>query len=124
MYVNGNRATKTTPWGKITYTYDAENRLIAKGTITYTYDRDGNLLTETGGYREARYEYNGQNRMAHSEVTDRVKNTAAVSEYTYDAYGRRTIAQDTGRAAMRTLYDGFTFEVIRESEAWHIREDI
>jgi hypothetical protein len=38
---------------------------------------------------------------------------------TYDAYGRRTIVQDAGRAAMRTLYDGFTFEVIRESEAFN-----
>jgi RHS repeat-associated protein len=30
----------------------------------------------------------------------------------------RTIAQETGRTAMRTLYDGFTFEAIRESETF------
>jgi RHS repeat-associated protein len=117
--VNGNRASKTTPWGKITYAYDEENRLVKKGYIVYAYDKDGNLLTEKGDYREARYEYNGQNRMAYSETRNKEKNTIAVSKYTYDAYGRRTIAQDEGRAAMRTLYDGFTFEVIRESEAFN-----
>jgi RHS repeat-associated protein len=116
---NGNRASKTTPWGKITYAYDAENRLVKKGYIAYTYDKDGNLLSETGGYREAHYEYNGQNRMAYSEVRNKEKNTIATSKYMYDAYGRRTIAQDEGRSAMRTLYDGFTFEVIRESEAFN-----
>jgi hypothetical protein len=41
-----------------------------------------------------------------------------VSEYAYDAFGRRTIAQEAGRTAMRTLYDGFTFEAIRESETF------
>jgi hypothetical protein len=57
--------------------------------------------------------------MADSEVRSKEKNTIATSKYVYDAYGRRTIAQDEGRAAMRTLYDGFTFEVIRESEAFN-----
>jgi hypothetical protein len=36
--------SKTAPWGTITYTYDAENRLIQKGDIDYSYDKDGNLL--------------------------------------------------------------------------------
>jgi RHS repeat-associated protein len=43
---------------------------------------------------------------------------ATASEYAYDAFGRRTISQDAGRTAMRTLYDGFTFEAIRESETF------
>ncbi len=54
---NGNRLNKTTPWGKIEYVYDAENRLVSKGRITYQYDQDGNLLTETGPNRTAEYEY-------------------------------------------------------------------
>ena len=32
---NGNRATKTTPWGVINYEYDAENRLQKKGDVVY-----------------------------------------------------------------------------------------
>jgi RHS repeat-associated protein len=115
---NGNRATKTTPWGTIKYEYDRENRLVKKGNIVYAYDMDGNLLSETGGYRSAEYRYNGQNRMAYSGVTDHTNGATAVSEYAYDAFGRRTIAQEAGRTAMRTLYDGFTFEAIRESETF------
>jgi len=53
---NGNRATKTTPWGTIRYDYDAENRLIGKGDIVYTNDKDGNILTERGLRYEAGYE--------------------------------------------------------------------
>ena len=33
---NGNRASKSTPWGSIVYEYDDENRLIRKGDIVYT----------------------------------------------------------------------------------------
>jgi RHS repeat-associated protein len=97
------------------YGYDQENRLVSKGSITYTHDKDGNLLSERGAYREAEYTYNGQNRMAASAVTDRTGTPSRVStQYAYDAYGRRTITQDAGREAMRSVYDGLSFEVIRE----------
>jgi YD repeat-containing protein len=43
---NGNRVSKTTPWGRIVYGYDGENRLSEKGDIKYTYDKEGNLLRE------------------------------------------------------------------------------
>jgi RHS repeat-associated protein len=111
---NGNRLSKTTPWGTIRYTYDTENRLVSKGTITYTYDKDGNLLTEIGSRKTAKYEYSGSNRMKYSEVTDLTGNSRATTVYKYDAYGRRTITQGSTADAMRTLYDGFTFEAIRE----------
>ena len=32
---NGNRASKTTPWGVIRYEYDAENRLVKKGDLVF-----------------------------------------------------------------------------------------
>jgi RHS repeat-associated protein len=111
---NGNRAGKTTPWGTIAYTYDAENRLTRKGDIVYIYDRDGNLLSEKGLRREAAYQYNGANRMTHSEVINPVERSRAQAHYAYDAFGRRTVVQDEGGDAMRTLYDGTGFEVIRE----------
>ncbi|MDR1251765.1 MAG: hypothetical protein LBK62_06315 [Treponema sp.] len=100
--VNGNRASKTTPWG----------------TIVYTYDRDENLLSEKGLRREARYEYNGQDRMVYSEVTRHEERSRATSRYAYDALGRRTVSQDAGGSAMRTLYNGLGFEVIREGETF------
>jgi RHS repeat-associated protein len=115
--VNGNRVSKTTPWGRIVYGYDEENRLITKGDIKYTYDPDGNLLREAGVLREAIYEYNGQDRMASSVVTDRGTRTRVTSRYGYDGLGRRTVVQDSG-GTMRTLYDGLSFEVIREGETY------
>jgi len=114
---NGNRASKTTPWGTVRYEYDAENRLIRKGDIAYTNDRDGNVLSEKGLRHEAAYEYNGQNRMTYSEVTSHADRTHTVTMYEYDALGRRTLTQSVTGQAMRTLYDGKGFEVVREGEA-------
>ena len=52
---NGNRATKTTAYGTITYTYDAENRLVKTCGDTgvgveYAYDNNGNLLSQTSSF--------------------------------------------------------------------------
>jgi YD repeat-containing protein len=116
---NGKRLSKTTPWGTISYAYDSENRLIKKGDIAYSYDKNGNLLSEKGLRREAWYEYNGQNRMIYSEITSHVEKSRATSRYAYDALGRRTVSQDVGRSAMRTLYDGLGFEVLREGETFN-----
>jgi len=115
---NGNRASKTTPWGTIRYEYDAENRLVRKGDIAYTNDRDGNTLSEKGLRYEAAYEYNGQNRMTYSEVTSHADRTHTVTMYEYDALGRRTLTQSVTGQTMRTLYDGKGFEVIREGETF------
>jgi YD repeat-containing protein len=65
---NGNRASKSTPWGTIRYEYDAENRMISRGDVRLSYDKDGNLVSEAGIRYEAKYGYNGENRMTYSEV--------------------------------------------------------
>ncbi|GHU09275.1 hypothetical protein FACS1894151_06700 [Spirochaetia bacterium] len=111
---NGNRLSKTTPWGTVQYQYDRENRLTSRGDIAYSYDRDGNLLTERGSYREAEYRYNGQHRMVYSAITDVIERTRVSTAYQYDGFGRRTVTQEAGHETMRTLYDAFTFEVVRE----------
>jgi RHS repeat-associated protein len=105
---NGNRASKTTPWGVIRYTNDAENRMTGRGDIKLTYDKDGNALTEQG----LRYEYNGQNRMTYSE-TAKAGGRKIISRYGYDGLGRRTVEREEGGETMRTLYDGLGFEEIR-----------
>jgi RHS repeat-associated protein len=109
---NGNRLTKTTPWGTIRYEYDAENRMTARGDIKLAHDQDGNLLSETGLRYEARYEYNGANRMTYSE-TARAGGGRVVSRYGYDGLGRRTLEREEGGETMRRLYDGLRFEEIR-----------
>jgi RHS repeat-associated protein len=112
--LNGNRASKKTPWGTVAYTYDKENRLTRKGDIAYGYDADGNMLREEGLRRGAEYRYDGRDRMVYSEVTSHTERTRTRSGYWYDGLGRRVLARDEGGEAMRTLYDGTGFEVIRE----------
>ena len=118
---NGNRKTKTTPYGTIEYTYDKENCLVSSGAkgkvfVNYNYDKIGNLLTEESQNKTTKYAYNAQNRLIYCEVTDKTKKEYAQTTYAYDAFGRRIIVQDKGEAALRTLYDGLTFDVIKQSQ--------
>ena len=120
---NGNRESKTTPFGTIRYWYDAENRLTHSGSdegrgSDYTYDANGNLLTKTNLYKTEEYEYNLSNRMKKSVVTDHIKKTKTITHYDYDAFGRRTLVQDEGGKIIRTLYDGLSFDIIREQETF------
>ena len=75
----------------------------------------GNLLTEESALQSTKYAYNSQNRLIYCEVTDKSKKEYAQISYAYDAFGRRIIVQDKGEAALRTLYDGLTFNVIKQS---------
>ena len=86
---NGNRATKTTAYGTITYSYDAENRLVKTCGNTgvgveYAYDNNGNLLSQTSSLKHSIYEYNPQNRMVRSRVIDDEARTIASTRYGYD----------------------------------------
>ena len=120
---NGNRATKTTAYGTITYSYDAENRLVSSGAngraaVTYRYDSNGNLLEEAGAVKTASYEYNHQNRMVRSLVIDNESKTIASARYGYDPLGRRSVVQDNNTTTLRTLYDGLSFDVVKESPVY------
>lgn len=112
--LSGNRVSKTSSWGTVVFGYDAENRLVGKGSTKYEYDHDGNLLSEKGLRKQVSYAYTGNNRMKTSVVTDLSTKTRTVSQYRYDAFGRRTVVRDRGGETMRTLYDGQGFDVIRE----------
>ena len=117
---NGNRTSKTTNYGTIKYNYDKENRLLSSGAkgqnfVNYSYDSMGNLLTEDSALKSTKYAYNAQNRLIDCEVTDKSKKEYSQTNYAYDAFGRRVIVQDKGEAALRTLYDGLTFDVVKQS---------
>jgi RHS repeat-associated protein len=113
---NGNRVSKTTPWGTIVYSYDRENRITRKGDIVYRYDKDGNLTGEEGLRRSAEYGYDGRGRMVYSRV--RSAGGVRAAWYGYDGLGRRTVVRDEGGPAIRTLYDGMSFEAVREGETF------
>ena len=117
---NGNRISKNTSDGKTLYSYDNENYMISSSSfgqtpVNYTYDKNGNLLTEESESKTIKYAYNAENRMIYCEVTDRAEKTYAQTSYAYDAFGRRILVQDKGECALRTLYDGFTFDEIKQS---------
>ena len=114
---NGNIATKTTPYGTIHYSYDKENRLLTRGAIHYTYDEEGNLLREEqSDYYLKRYEYAGFNRMEVSDIINYQDNTHVITDYRYDSFGRRIHTAERTKSGMRTIYDGLSFEVVKEGE--------
>lgn len=112
---NGNRLSTTSPWGTVRFGYDAENRLVSKGSTLFGYDGDGNLISEKGLRKNAKYRYTESGRMKLSVVVDEVRKTRAETRYSYDAFGRRTLVQDEGGPIMRTLYDGQSFDALRDS---------
>ena len=117
---NGNRIKKITPFGTIEYTFDKENRLVSSGSrgqsfVNYVYDNAGNLIHGESALKLTNYAYNEQNRLIYCEVTDKSELTFTRTKYAYDALGRRILVQDFDETVMRTLYDGFTFDVIKQS---------
>ena len=59
-----------------------------------------------------------ENRIVYSEVRDIIKRTRTVTNYAYDAFGRRLIVQDNGGTALRSVYDAFTFDVLKEAQTY------
>jgi RHS repeat-associated protein len=132
---NGNRSAKITGFGVIRYAYDAEDRLVSAGDsaggIRYTYDDAGNMIQKKSLYSTLDMRYNELDRLEYSKMTvkgslNRADSTSARNSsgadtqyeirYLYDALGRRAIIQDITQPALRTLYDGLTFDVIKEQE--------
>ena len=87
-FPNGLRQTMGDPSGSTNYAYDTRNRLTSKvtpfGTLSYTYDAGGDLLTlkssNSGGASDT-YTYDQLNRL--STVTD----ASGATTYSYDAVG-------------------------------------
>ncbi|MBR5400608.1 MAG: peptidoglycan DD-metalloendopeptidase family protein [Treponema sp.] len=118
---NGNRTKKTNAYGTISYVYDSENRLLFSGVIgksgvEYSYDKNGNLLVQESELKKIHYVYNSQNRLNYCEVTDKVEKTQVRTAFAYDAFGRRTLVQNEGTAPQQTIYDGFSFDVLRQCQ--------
>ncbi|GMO53192.1 MAG: hypothetical protein Pg6C_19420 [Treponemataceae bacterium] len=132
---NGNRSAKITGFGVIRYAYDAEDRLVSAGDsgngIRYVYDDAGNMIQKKSLYTTLDMRYNELDRLEYSKMTAKGALNKADSaslrssfgadtqyeiRYQYDALGRRVITQDITRPALRTLYDGLTFDIIKEQE--------
>ena len=117
---NGNRKTKTTNLGTIEYNYDLENFLLSSGTsgrpsVTYAYDSIGNMISQKSSLYSMEYKYNAQGRLVFCEAFDHVEKTYSQTSYEYDALGRRVLIQDANEAPVRTIYDGLSFDIIKQS---------
>ncbi|BDC94041.1 RHS repeat-associated core domain-containing protein [Treponema bryantii] len=121
--LNGNRISKVTSYGTIEYKYDKENCLISSGSrgqpfVNYTNDKMGNLLSEESSEKKVRYTYNAQNRLVACESRSFSEKEYAQTTYAYDAFGRRVLTQDKGQTALRSIYDGLTFDVIKQGPVY------
>jgi RHS repeat-associated protein len=105
----GNRLTQSHS-GTIskysTYTYDANDRLIAEPqqSITYSYDDNGNQLSKkTGSTVQAEYRWDEENRMVGATIG--VGANQKIISYAYDPNGiRRAQEELAGTARKRTEY--------------------
>ena len=98
---NGNLASET-PWGGATtgYTYDIENRLVARtGGVTLRYDPLGRLYEVTGNGNTTRFLYDGD---------------ALVAEYSTAGAMLRRHAHWPGADIPMTTYEGSGFGTVRQ----------
>jgi YD repeat-containing protein len=54
----------------ISYTYDADDRLLSDGTADYSYDANGNLIRKTDGSDITTYVYGDENRLIKAVLPD------------------------------------------------------
>ena len=115
----GNRLSKETPFGKILYSYDTENRLVGTKAfgafleenqfyINFEYDKNGNLIKEISPQKEVFYTYNLENRIETVFIFDHLHQSKTEESYTYDTFGRR-IVETVNNKSTFYYYDGFTF---------------
>ena len=105
----GNRKTETTS-GTInknaSYTYDANDRLIAEPNqgLTYTYDDNGNLVNKkSGSVVQAAYRWDEENHMTGATIGSGA--AQKIMSYAYDPNGiRRAQEEVSGAVRRRTEY--------------------
>ena len=79
----GNRLTKTDDNSTITYSYDANDRVLRAGVRTYTYDNNGNTILLDNGGLVTTYNYDFEDQLISAETPDHSLT------FTYDNEGIR-----------------------------------
>ncbi len=102
---NGNRVAPEA--GGDSWTYNANDELLARGAVSYAYDADGNRSRREEGGVVRNYRYDARNRLI--EVTD--GGGAVIARYGYDPFGRR-LWKEVGGVRTWFLYtpDGLAAE--------------
>ena len=76
------------------------------------------MREEQNDYYLKRYGYSGFNRMEMSDIINYRDNTHVITDYRYDSFGRRIHTAERTKSGMRTIYDGLSFEVVKEAETF------
>jgi RHS repeat-associated protein len=92
----GNRLTGP---GSDTYTYDAQERLVAHGTTTYAYAGDGGLASKNAAGQVTSYQHDALGRLR------TVASGGTTIAYVIDGVGRRI-----GKRVNGTLVQGFLYQ--------------
>ena len=53
-----------------------------------------------------------------SDVISYTDHTHVITDYRYDSFGRRIHTEERTKTGMRTIYDGLSFEVVKEAESF------
>ena len=56
--------------------------------------------------------------MEGSDIINYRDNTHVITDYRYDSFGRRILTAERTKSGMRTIYDGLSFEVVKEAETF------
>ena len=56
--------------------------------------------------------------MEMSDIINYRDNTHVITDYRYDSFGRRIHTAERTKSGMRTIYDGLSFEVVKEAETF------
>lgn len=94
----GNRLSKETEGSSVSYSYDANDRLVAENDITYLYDDNGNTLNRYSDGDVTSYSYDYENRLVNASSSSMAVN------YLYDAEGIR-IAESVNGNTIKFLVD-------------------
>ncbi len=96
----GNRLTEVRNAATTSYTYDADNRLMARGTTTYGYDDNGNTISKTvQGQGTTSYGYDFENRLTKVTLPN-----GTVEEFNHSVRGKR-MALSVNEATTYLFYD-------------------
>ncbi len=107
--LNSNLVKRITPFGKISYKYDKNDRLVAWGNgCAAEYDLNGNMISMTAPQKSMSFEYNASNRIKKIIIKDFLKDEIVSASYEYDALGRRTKSFVSGNGTSAVSYIGKT----------------
>lgn len=96
---NGNRTAVTGANGTVSASYDAQDRIVARGDTRYVFGDDGQLLDKTGPAGVTRYAYDALGTLRNVTLPD-----GRALEYVVDGLSRRLGKKRDGKLVQGFLY--------------------